>query len=74
MLKGETRCAKCGEELVQRNDDKAETVLNRLQVYHNQTAPLIGYYEKKGLLKKVDGAQGLENTFAAIMKELGAKA
>lgn len=72
MLNGGTKCAKCGDDLVQRNDDKAETVLNRLKVYHAQTAPLIGYYEKKGLLKKVDGAQGLDNTFSAIMKELGA--
>ncbi len=71
LLNGETRCAKCGEELIQRNDDKAETVLNRLSVYHAQTAPLIGYYGDKGLLRKVDGAQGMENTFAAIMKELG---
>ena len=74
MLNGETKCAKCGDTLVQRNDDKAETVLNRLEVYHAQTAPLIGYYEQKGLLKKVDGAQGLDNTFAAIMNALGAKA
>ena len=74
MLNGETRCAKCGDELVQRNDDKAETVLNRLKVYHEQTAPLIGYYEKKGLLHAVAGDQGIEGTFAAIMKELGVKA
>ncbi len=74
MLGGKTTCDVCGEELIQRNDDKAETVLNRLKVYHDQTAPLIGYYEKKGLLKKVDGAQGLENTFAAIMNTLGAQA
>ena len=74
MLNGETKCAKCGDPLVQRNDDKVETVLNRLEVYHAQTAPLIGYYEQKGLLKKVDGAQGLDNTFAAIMKALGAQA
>ena len=74
MLGGKTTCDVCGEELIQRNDDKAETVLNRLKVYHDQTAPLIGYYEKKGLLKKVDGAQGLENTFAAIMKTLGVQA
>ena len=71
-LSGRRVFLKCGDELVQRNDDKAETVLNRLEVYHAQTAPLIGYYEKKNLLRKVDGAQGLENTFAAIMKELGA--
>ena len=74
MLNGKTTCDVCGEELIQRNDDKAETVLNRLKVYHDQTAPLIGYYENKGLLKKVDGAQGLEKTFAAIMKTLGAQA
>ena len=72
MLGGETKCFKCGEELIQRNDDKAETVLNRLEVYHAQTAPLIGYYEAKGLLKKVDGAQGLEKTFEAVMDALGA--
>ena len=74
MLNGKTTCDVCGEELVQRNDDKAETVLNRLKVYHDQTAPLIGYYTEKGLLKKIDGAQGLENTFAAIMSTLGARA
>lgn len=74
MLNGETRCAKCGEELIQRNDDKAETVLARLKVYHEQTAPLIGYYEKKGNLRKIDGAQGLENTTRAILSALGAKA
>jgi len=74
LLNGKTTCDKCGEELIQRDDDKAETVLNRLQVYHEQTAPLIGYYEQKGLLHKVDGDQGMENTNAAIMKVLGAKA
>ncbi len=56
MLQGKTTCEKCGEELIQRNDDKAETVLNRLEVYHAQTAALTGYYEKKSLLKKIDGA------------------
>jgi len=74
MLNGKTACDKCGEELIQRNDDKPETVLNRLTVYHEQTAPLIGYYEKKGLLHKVAGDQGIENTFAAIMHTLGARA
>ena len=74
MLNGQTTCAKCGEELIQRNDDKAETVLNRLEVYHAQTAPLIGYYEKQGLLKKVDGALGLEKTRDAILEALGVKA
>ena len=74
MLNGKTSCDKCGEELVQRADDKAETVLNRLEVYHAQTAPLTGYYEKKGLLKKIAGDQGIDGTFAAIMDALGAKA
>ncbi len=74
MLGGKTVCDKCGDPLVQRNDDKAETVLNRLEVYHAQTAPLIDYYGAKGLLKKIDGAQGMENTCHAILKALGAEA
>ena len=73
-LNGSTTCKVCGEELIQRNDDKAETVLNRLQVYHAQTAPLVGYYEQKGLLHKVDGARGYDEIFDAIMKELGVQA
>jgi adenylate kinase len=71
MLNGKTDCEKCGEPLVQRNDDKAETVLNRLEVYHAQTAPLIDYYQTRGLLHKVDGDQGMDKTFDAIMKQLG---
>lgn len=43
--------------LIQRDDDKAETVLSRLNVYHKQTAPLIEFYEQRGLLRRVDGAQ-----------------
>ena len=74
MLNGKTTCEKCGEELIQRADDKAETVLARLEVYHSQTAPLTGYYEKKGLLQKIAGDQGIDGTFAAIMNVLGAKA
>ena len=74
MLNGKTTCDKCGEELIQLDDDRAETVQNRLKVYHEQTAPLIGYYGKKGLLKAIAGDQGIEGTFAAIMKALGAKA
>ena len=69
-LNGETKCAACGEELVQRNDDKAETVLNRLTVYHDQTAPLVDFYQKKGLLKVIDGAQDMEKIFQSIMEIL----
>ncbi len=71
-LAGETKCAKCGGELVQRDDDKAETVLNRLNVYHTQTAPLIDYYRGKGLLKSVPGAADLATISASILRALEA--
>ena len=72
-LDGKTTCDKCGDALVQRNDDKAETVLNRLTVYHDQTAPLVNFYEEKGLLKKIDGAQDVDVIFNTILETLGAK-
>ena len=74
MLGDQTCCEKCGEELVLREDDRAETVLNRLKVYHEQTAPLIDYYEKRGLLHAVAGDQGIEGTFEAIMRLIKEKA
>ncbi len=70
-LNGATTCAKCGAELIQRDDDKAETVLNRLAVYHAQTAPLIDFYTEKGLLKAVDGAKPMDECFSAILNALG---
>ena len=70
QLGGATACAKCGAELIQRNDDKAETVLSRLKVYHAQTAPLIDYYREQGLLRSVDGAAGMDECFSAIMAAL----
>ena len=66
-LNGETKCAACGDTLIQRDDDKAETVLNRLTVYHNQTAPLVDFYRERGLLKVIDGAQDMDTIFASIM-------
>ena len=72
-LGGNTTCAKCGNELIQRNDDKAETVLSRLSVYHAQTAPLIDYYAQLGLLRTIDGAQPMEACFEAILCALGEK-
>ena len=66
-LNGETRCASCGDTLIQRDDDKAETVLNRLTVYHNQTATLVDFYRERGLLKVIDGAQDMDTIFASIM-------
>jgi adenylate kinase len=70
-LNGKTDCAACGESLIQRDDDKAETVKNRLAVYHRQTAPLVTYYQEAGLLKTVSGAQGMDETFEDILKVLG---
>lgn len=61
-------CDVCGGELYQRDDDKPETVLARLQVYHNQTAPLIDYYRQAGLLKEVDGVGDMETISAAIIE------
>ena len=72
-LGGKTTCAKCGNELIQRNDDKAETVLSRLSVYHAQTAPLIDYYAQLGLLRTIDGAQPREACFEASRSALGEK-
>ena len=66
-LNGETKCSKCGEELIQRKDDSAETVLARLNVYHEQTAPLVDYYQKKGNLKVIDGAQDMDTIFESIL-------
>lgn len=65
-LKGDL-CPRCGDKLIQRADDAAETVLNRLNVYHQQTAPLIDYYEQISLLHTVDGAQPLDQVFDQIM-------
>ena len=71
MLGGETKC-KCGMDLIQRDDDKPETVLSRLTVYHNQTAPLVDYYQAKGLLHKIDGAQDVDAIYNAILNTLEA--
>ena len=60
-------CDNCGSELIQREDDKAETVLNRLSVYHEQTQPLIDYYDGKGIVKNIDGTKDLNEVFADIV-------
>ena len=70
-LNGSTTCEKCGATLIQRDDDKAETVLSRLKVYHAQTAPLIDFYAEQGLLKTVDGSQPMDDCFSAILSALG---
>lgn len=63
-------CDHCGQELVLRDDDKPETVKNRLNVYHEQTQPLIDFYESKGVLKTVDGTVDMKEVFAAITEIL----
>ena len=64
-------CDACGEKLILRDDDKPETVKQRLEVYHTQTQPLIDYYTKEGILKEVDGTQDLQKVFDDITAILG---
>jgi len=70
--KTENVCDTCGQELVLRDDDKPETVKKRLDVYHDQTQPLIDYYKNEGVLAEVDGTRDMEDVFQAIVKILGA--
>jgi len=69
--KTEGICDVCGSRLVQRDDDRPETVKNRLSVYHAQTQPLIDYYRKAGVLKEVDGTKDMDSVFQDIVKVLG---
>ena len=69
--KKEGICDVCASALVLRDDDRPETVQNRLKVYHEQTQPLIDFYEKKGVLRSVDGTFPMEEVFTAITKILG---
>lgn len=59
-------CDRCGKELVLRDDDREETVLNRLKVYHDQTQPLIQFYKEKGVLQTVDGTKPMQEVFDSI--------
>ncbi len=69
-LNGETKCARCGGELYQRKDDNPATVQSRLDVYSAQTAPLIDYYGKKGVLFNVEGSTSPDAVFEAIAAKL----
>ena len=69
--KEEGKCDVCGGELYQRADDNEETVRNRLKVYHEQTEPIIAYYEKKGVLHRIDGMGSIEEIFNRIVQLLG---
>ena len=63
-------CDKCGGELYQRDDDQEETIRARLQVYEEQTAPLIAYYRGKGLLRAIDGVGAIEEIFQNIVQAI----
>lgn len=69
--KKEGICDQCGQELVLRDDDKPETVQNRLRVYQEQTQPLIDFYMERNVLKSVDGTQDMQDVFHAIVELLG---
>jgi adenylate kinase len=69
--KEEGKCDVCGGELYQRADDNEETVRNRLKVYHEQTEPIIQFYEKKGVLHRIDGIGSIDEIFERIVKVLG---
>ena len=69
------RCDRCGEALVQRNDDKPETIEARLKVYDDQTAPLIAYYQAKQLLSDLDGSGDMSQVYdrlVTVLRGLGA--
>ncbi|MBE6649993.1 MAG: adenylate kinase [Ruminococcaceae bacterium] len=66
-------CSNCGKELTQRSDDKPETILNRLEVYHSQTAPLEEFYRNRGILCDVEGQEELADTTALTLKALELK-
>ena len=69
--KAEGVCDKCGQNtVIQRADDKEETVLNRIEVYEKQTAPLIGYYKDLNLLFDVDGTLPVDEVFKVVKKHL----
>lgn len=65
------KCDKCGGSLYQRDDDKAETVKNRLEAYHAQTEPLFDYYKKAGIYKEVNGLQDIDKVYADVKAALG---
>lgn len=71
LLNGRTDCPKCGGKLYQREDDKEETIKNRLEVYSKETAPLIGYYKERNLLKVVDcNGKSIEEVAESLDKVL----
>lgn len=71
LPKKEGICDICGGELIQRSDDTEKTVVNRIEVYETQTAPLIGYYDNAGVIANIDGTIGLDQVFESIVAAIG---
>ena len=69
--KTEGKCDKCGADLVLRDDDKAETVRSRLEVYHKETEPLKDFYAKRGVLRTVENRPTIEETTKGVLAALG---
>jgi adenylate kinase len=65
-------CDRCNEPLIQRSDDRREAIETRLKVYEEQTAPLIGFYEKKSILSNLDSTGPVERVFESLGKVLAA--
>ena len=63
-------CPRCGGALVRRADDNPETLATRLREYHEKTEPLLGYYEKRGLLRRIDSSRTPEEVFASVRTAL----
>lgn len=66
-------CDQCGSALIQRDDDKAEVIEKRLQVYHQQTSPLVGFYKRLGKLKSLDATQSPQQVYQALGQALGSQ-
>ena len=64
-------CDACGGELYTRPDDMEESILNRLKVYEKQTAPLVEFYKKKGLIKDIDSDKSIDDMLADVFRVLG---
>jgi adenylate kinase len=71
--KKDDTCDKCGGALFQRDDDKEETIRKRLDVYEGQTAPLIDYYRRKGILKSIRGTGSIEEIFSLVCNAVEGK-
>ncbi|AEA34312.1 adenylate kinase [Hippea maritima] len=69
--KNDNLCDKCGSKLIQRDDDKEDTVRNRLEVYKKSTMPLIDYYTKTGKLIKINGVGSIDEIFSRVKEVLG---